>query len=519
MKYRIIFILSALVFLLASVSSSEAASLTFVSDTISTSVPSANADHIIRFTAASIIPVSGKIVITPEAGASGSIEIPSGLDYSDIDFLVGGTNKALNSSPGTGAGGVIGVSVVTGTSGSITFTLNDTDTISSSTAVIVKIGTNATVGAPGDKQIKNPSAADSYRIKIETKDSLGNVVDTNDAMIAVVLPVSMTTAADNQSPVANAGPDQTLTDTDNSGSESATLDGSGSTDADGTISSFVWREDNIQIATGASPTISLAVGTHAITLTVTDNDDATDSDGVTIIVNPPAGSSGLGGGAPAPPSPMVGPATVVSTSGTGTICSSEKGLISISNIDGSSASVSLDAGSLTQCTEITTSPLAKGAVVSVAPLPAGLDIAGDLVYSFNARTAADTPVEQFLKPVTLRFAYTDAQIADLDEETLRIYFLNQSLGIWELVPDSKPDAANNTISGTVSHFTVFAVMGASLRPVPEVGDLNNDSRVDLVDFSILLFNWGVPKDSIADLNKDGKVDLVDFSILLYWWTG
>jgi hypothetical protein len=211
--------------------------------------------------------------------------------------------------------------------------------------------------------------------------------------------------------------------------------------------------------------------------------------------------------------------TVISTSGAGTISPTDIGLISTSNIDGSSVSVSLDAGSLTESAEITISSLAKGAVVSVAPPPAGLDIAGDLVYSLNARTAADTPVEQFLKPVTLRFAYTDAQIADLDEETLRIYFLNQSLGIWELVPDSKPDAANNTISGTVSHFTVFAVMGASLRPVPEVGDLNNDNRVDLVDFSILLFNWGVPEDSIADLNKDGKVDLVDFSILLYWWTG
>ena len=506
MKYRITFILFALFFILVSADPAGAAGgLTIVSDTISSSVPSAGANHTIKFTTSSGVAATATLRVTFPAGFN-----MNGVDFGDFDLKDDATELTLAAEEsGSTWGAVLAGQIITLTNGSTA--------VDSGSVMTFEVGLNATSGVAGDTQILNHSSAASYSIDIMI--GAGVFGDTGTVMIAIVLPVSMTTDGDNQSPVANAGPDQTLTDTDNSGSESVTLDGSGSTDADGTISSFVWKEDNVQIATGANPTISLSVGTHAITLTVTDNDDATDSDGVTIIVNSPPESSGAGGGAPAPPSPMVGLVTVVSTSGVGTISPSEKGLISISNIDGSSASVSLDAGSLTQSAEITISPLAKDAVVSVAPPPAGLDIAGDLVYSLNARTAADTPVEQFLKPVTLRFAYTDAQIADLDEETLRIYFLNQSLGIWELVPDSKPDAANNTISGTVSHFTVFAVMGASLRPVPEVGDLNNDNRVDLVDFSILLFNWGVPKDSIADLNKDGKVDLVDFSILLYWWTG
>jgi len=51
-----------------------------------------------------------------------------------------------------------------------------------------------------------------------------------------------------------------------------------------------------------------------------------------------------------------------------------------------------------------------------------------------------------------------------------------------------------------------------------MGDLNCDTLVNLVDFSILLFNWNKPSD-IADVNADGIVSLPDFSIMLYNWTG
>lgn len=53
---------------------------------------------------------------------------------------------------------------------------------------------------------------------------------------------------------------------------------------------------------------------------------------------------------------------------------------------------------------------------------------------------------------------------------------------------------------------------------PSNGDINGDGKVNLVDFSILLFHWGTG-DAIADLNSDGKVNLTDFSILLFNWTG
>ncbi len=97
----------------------------------------------------------------------------------------------------------------------------------------------------------------------------------------------------NNPPVANAGADQTLTDNDGNNMESVTLDGSGSSDSDGTIenSDYVWQEGGTQIATGVNPTVSLSVGTHTITLTVTDDDNATASDDVLITINSGSGSS------------------------------------------------------------------------------------------------------------------------------------------------------------------------------------------------------------------------------------
>jgi len=51
-----------------------------------------------------------------------------------------------------------------------------------------------------------------------------------------------------------------------------------------------------------------------------------------------------------------------------------------------------------------------------------------------------------------------------------------------------------------------------------IGDLNCDGSVNLVDFSILLFNWNTTG-AVADINGDGTVSLPDFSIMLYNWTG
>lgn len=57
------------------------------------------------------------------------------------------------------------------------------------------------------------------------------------------------------------------------------------------------------------------------------------------------------------------------------------------------------------------------------------------------------------------------------------------------------------------------------------GDLNNDKRVNLVDFSIAAYWYKRPLSAafkpteIERLNGDSKVDLIDFSIMAFYWTG
>ena len=90
----------------------------------------------------------------------------------------------------------------------------------------------------------------------------------------------------NQPPVANAGADQTLECASLHGA-SMTLDGSGSLDPDGDPLTFTWTgpfPEGGGVVTGVSPTVTLPLGSHTITLTVEDDQGASDTDDVMGIV-------------------------------------------------------------------------------------------------------------------------------------------------------------------------------------------------------------------------------------------
>lgn len=99
--------------------------------------------------------------------------------------------------------------------------------------------------------------------------------------------LSISYSGGNFAPVADAGSDQAVTDINDDGYETVSLDASASSDSDGTIAGYVWTEGETQIATGETPNVSLAVGMHTITLTVTDDDSETDTDTVVITVRGP----------------------------------------------------------------------------------------------------------------------------------------------------------------------------------------------------------------------------------------
>ncbi|MDG2113544.1 MAG: PKD domain-containing protein, partial [Actinomycetota bacterium] len=88
----------------------------------------------------------------------------------------------------------------------------------------------------------------------------------------------------NQTPTADAGLDQLVVDSDRTGTETVTLDGSASFDPDGTIVSYLWQEASVAIGSGPTPAVALPVGVHPIELTVTDEDGASASAIVQITV-------------------------------------------------------------------------------------------------------------------------------------------------------------------------------------------------------------------------------------------
>ena len=79
-------------------------------------------------------------------------------------------------------------------------------------------------------------------------------------------------------------------------------------------------------------------------------------------------------------------------------------------------------------------------------------------------------------------------------------------------------ATGNIIKSGYSKSVSFYVGKSGTQDTCSGADLNRDKKVNLVDFSILLYYWGTDN-LCADLNHNKKVDLIDFSIMLYYWTG
>lgn len=119
----------------------------------------------------------------------------------------------------------------------------------------------------------------TYVFRLTVTDN-GGLTASSDATVTV-LP-----AVVNAAPVANAGGDRTITLPTNS----LNLTGSGS-DPDGSVVSYAWSKVSGPFATITNPALStvtlsdLIQGIYVFRLTVVDNDGASDTDDVTVIVN------------------------------------------------------------------------------------------------------------------------------------------------------------------------------------------------------------------------------------------
>jgi len=151
--------------------------------------------------------------------------------------------------------------------------------------------------------------AGSYVFKLTVTDNQG-AQGSDDAAVTV-------NPAGNAAPVANAGPDKTITLPTNS----VTLNGS-ATDSDGTIASYLWTKVSGGAATLTNANTAnlsvtgMVVGPYTFRLTVTDNQGAQGSDDATVIVNPSGNQAPLANAGP--DKTITLPANSVILSGSGT---------------------------------------------------------------------------------------------------------------------------------------------------------------------------------------------------------
>lgn len=63
---------------------------------------------------------------------------------------------------------------------------------------------------------------------------------------------------------------------------------------------------------------------------------------------------------------------------------------------------------------------------------------------------------QFNKPVTVWISYKDADLGNINEEDLRLWYFNNDTGMWELIGDVV-DTENKMVGGLLHHFSRYAI--------------------------------------------------------------
>lgn len=148
-------------------------------------------------------------------------------------------------------------------------------------------GSTATGSTPPAHVYAKPG---SYSVKLTVSDNLDETDDAVKTVVAVALP-----APSNEPPTAS------FTATVAADGVTVTVDGSASTDVDGTIKSYAWTWGDGASSTGVKPAAHAYTtsGSKAIKLVVTDDDGATGTVTKNVTVTVPSTGGGSGGGSTA----------------------------------------------------------------------------------------------------------------------------------------------------------------------------------------------------------------------------
>lgn len=598
---RAAFLISALLFGFFVYSlTGQAINITTYSDTLSTSAPELYANHTIDFTIGSAIPAGGWITITPEAGSF--TVATSSFDADNVELYVN-TGAGYSSRLATTTATLVydGIAITSGSSGNVTYTLNDTTGIPSGARLRMLIGDHTTNATTSDVGIQNPSATGTFPIAIRYGGGTGG--DAR-ALVAIVEQVGVgpVDTTEDIPPVRfNGAPSGELSGTISAAEVSLETD-EFSTCRYSTTAGIAYSAMGLQFSNTGSVFHSFTVTgltndtTYTYYVRCTDDEGNENTDDYTIQFTIPvapegepgegdensggeddgsgSGSTGGGGGSSSGDNDSSesgsGGSSGGGSGGGGTNSSdlpyeSGDGRVVINGyafpnstvtilVDGTSALTeranssgqftatideiargvytfgvyatdSQDVKSSTFTTTFTVTG-ARGSTLSNVNLMPTIQVSPDPVQPGQTLTFSGYAIPDSAVEIETRREGSGGSVTSLTATSNGSGFWSTTVDTsgfardtWKVrARSTQPDGGRST---NFSQYTFYGV-GAEAQEPTSTSDLNRDGRVNLIDFSILLFHWntaGGSSDPPADINRDGRVSLTDFSIMIFNWSG
>jgi subtilisin len=208
----------------------------------------------------------------------------STLEEAEVDFIRIETTIIGNQAPNAAAGADQTLQDIDG-NGLVTTTLNAAGSSDDTGITFYEWKEGATV-LGNTSLLTRDFTIGAHTLMLTVRDSEG-LEDTDTVVVTVIA---------NQPPVANAGSDIVASDHDGNGTQEVTLNGSLSSDPDGSVVSHQWSISGVPLGnSGATLTHLFPVGTTIVELTVTDNGGATANDTVSVTIGtntPPTANAG-----------------------------------------------------------------------------------------------------------------------------------------------------------------------------------------------------------------------------------
>ena len=147
---------------------------------------------------------------------------------------------------------------------------------------------------------------------------------------------------------------------------------------------------------------------------------------------------------------------------------------------------------------------------------------GKKYFDIIAKDSQDNRINSFAK--ALGISLTCPSLAS-STDNLGVYYYNEKNTNWSLLSGPVFDTITRSVKFSTRELNRFAVFNkndieGNDSKQRRLADLNSDTKINSVDFSILLSFYKTKPpfaNPYVDMNKDSKVDAIDFSIMLSMW--